>query len=398
MNTENLKMAYTGLLCLLCVSMAHAQVNPKAGYIITNDNDSITGIIDYRTDARNTMECRFQKGGVGEFSIYTPSDIKGYRLSDKGAFYLSKTVDVNGKTKKVFAEYLLEGGVSLYYISFNDGNYYYFEGENGKTGLVKERDYLDYSGQDGTNIKRQDMNSLSQIFYKDSETIEKLWAMSYDKKKLTRLTRNYSEKFCANAGDCIEYLYDEKKAAALKARLFVGAGVKAGRIKSNYLLGSSKEDAWFSSVAPNVTVGCELELPRLSHHLFLQAHADISYLTAKKDGRKLTACNLQNQFGLGYRLFEDRKVTPIVRGGIYFNHLLGASTENMPDYIDYDRHFTQFEVGVYAGIGADVALGSHILRAAANYEYNSNAGFLQSFADKEGLKCSTFSLSVGVAF
>jgi len=40
-----------------------AQVNPQKGYIITNDNDTIYGTIDYLTDARNVKECLFQKKG-----------------------------------------------------------------------------------------------------------------------------------------------------------------------------------------------------------------------------------------------------------------------------------------------------------------------------------------------
>ena len=382
-----------------CLGVCHlnAQTNPKPGCIITYDNDSVFGVIDYRTESRNAMECKFQKGGTGEFTTYTPADIKGYRLSDKGAFYLTKTVNINGKTLQLFAEYLLKGGVSLYYISLTDGNYYYFEGEDGKTGLVKERDYLDYSGVDGMALKRHDMDYLSQIFYKDNETIEKLWKISYDKKNMTRLTRNYSEKYCSEAGYCVQYLYDEKKTVALKARFFVGAGFKVGRIKPKYINGS-ENDLWFSVNTPNITLGCEFEFPRLSKNLFAQAHLDIGYLNAKKDDRKLSGCALSHQLGLGYRFCKESKVSPIVRGGIYFSHLLGPSTENMKNSSGDNRHFTQFEVGVYAGIGSDIAIGKHILRATANYEYNSSSGFLQTFADEEGIKASVLAISVGYVF
>ena len=42
------------LLAMMPVQLA-AQVNPQKGYIITNDNDTIYGTIDYLTDARNEI-------------------------------------------------------------------------------------------------------------------------------------------------------------------------------------------------------------------------------------------------------------------------------------------------------------------------------------------------------
>ncbi|MBQ7419805.1 MAG: hypothetical protein IJV17_03570 [Prevotella sp.] len=131
--------------CSAVTTSLYAQVNPMQGYIITNENDTIRGVIDYRSDEHNVRECIFQKEGSGEFTVYSPADIKGYRFENNGAFYVTKTVDINKKPLQLFAEYLLKGGVSLYYISTNYVNYYYFEGEDGKTGLVKELDFINYN-------------------------------------------------------------------------------------------------------------------------------------------------------------------------------------------------------------------------------------------------------------
>ena len=90
-----------------------AQVNPQKGYIITNGNDTIYGTIDYLTDARNVKECLFQKKGEKEYKSLSPTNIKGYRLADDGIFYVSRLFNDGERQELLFAEFLLQGGVSL---------------------------------------------------------------------------------------------------------------------------------------------------------------------------------------------------------------------------------------------------------------------------------------------
>jgi len=44
------------LLFLLSLTTTFAQVNPQRGYVITNQNDTISGTIDYLSDAKNAYE------------------------------------------------------------------------------------------------------------------------------------------------------------------------------------------------------------------------------------------------------------------------------------------------------------------------------------------------------
>lgn len=67
-----------------------AQVNPQQGYIITNENDTVRGTIDYLTDASNAKICSFRKDGETAFKTYRPTDIKGYRLNGDGVYYVSR--------------------------------------------------------------------------------------------------------------------------------------------------------------------------------------------------------------------------------------------------------------------------------------------------------------------
>jgi hypothetical protein len=101
------------LLFTSSLTVLWAQVNPKPGYIITLGGDTLRGTIDYRTDGRNARVCLFCREGDTEFGRYSPADISGYRLTDNGAFYVSRRVPIDGEEKTLFLEYLIKGGVSL---------------------------------------------------------------------------------------------------------------------------------------------------------------------------------------------------------------------------------------------------------------------------------------------
>lgn len=56
-----------------------AQVNPQPGYIITNDNDTLRGTIDYRTDAKNARSCLFMADGETSYKEYLPLLSRAHR-------------------------------------------------------------------------------------------------------------------------------------------------------------------------------------------------------------------------------------------------------------------------------------------------------------------------------
>lgn len=382
------------LLCLLPLQLL-AQVNPKQGYIITLENDTVAGVIDYRSEVRNTHECIFQKAGSEEWTVYKPADIKGYRLYSNGAYYVTKTVDIGKKRQEVFAEYLLKGGVSLYYIATKNDVFYYFEGEDGRTGLIKERDFLDYNTAERRNIRRHDMDVLSQIFHKSNETVRELWETNYDRKSLTLLTRRYSEQYCGADEECVQFLYDEKKTSSWYARLYVGASMKVGSITPRFYGGARNSELKLSESSPNVSVGCELFFPRLSRYLTGQICLDLGYLKAAKDSRRLSGCAIQTQWGVACRLTPAKRYTPIVRGGVTINRLTDISAQDMDRFSGNDRDWRDVDYGFYIGGGIDVAVNRHILRFSANYEYSSSAGIL-SAVNGESLTTSALAIRAGI--
>jgi len=99
-----------------------AQSNYKKGYVITNDNDTIYGLIDFRTDAINATRCTFKSEQAEK--IYYPGDIAGYKFSDEGKYYVTREVTIDSIPQKFFLEYLVQGMMDLYYLR-SDGKVYY---------------------------------------------------------------------------------------------------------------------------------------------------------------------------------------------------------------------------------------------------------------------------------
>lgn len=70
-------MKKTILYVVLAISatLTMAQTNPKSGYIITNNGDTIRGTIDFLTNKKLSKQCVFWANGVGEAKTYKPGEI-----------------------------------------------------------------------------------------------------------------------------------------------------------------------------------------------------------------------------------------------------------------------------------------------------------------------------------
>ena len=64
-----------------------AQTNPKPGYIITNNGDTIRGNIDFRTNEKLLKQCEFWANGGNEDTTYKPGDIEGFRFDNGGKYF-----------------------------------------------------------------------------------------------------------------------------------------------------------------------------------------------------------------------------------------------------------------------------------------------------------------------
>ena len=364
-----------------------AQVNPQQGYIITNENDTVRGTIDYLTDASNAKTCSFRKDGETAFKNYHPTDIKGYRLNGDGVYYVSRLFTSEEKPEMIFAEFLLQGGVSLFRYYHDGYNYFGFMDTDGKEAIIRD-DKLndDLSAYDKKlQARREKVQQVGTIMRKDPAIAGQLWKMDLESNTLTKLVQEYDETYCTSDGDCVVFRYDTKKTAAVTRRYFVGAGINYSSFKPNGsgLFDEDLSGNTYSGVAPTVFVGMDMIFPRFSQNLISQAMLSFTpySIKASKTGYeggnpKLTSTEIALRLGVAYMFSPEAKVKPYLKGGLTLAYHLSLSEkdiaverqgQSVEKYtlvgdIDYNRGT---RAGLYLGAGLDI---SHI-RLSATYDF-----------------------------
>ena len=369
-------------LTILPMQMA-AQVNPQKGYIITNAGDTIHGTIDYRSDARNALECSFAAEGQSQYTTFTPADLRGYRFADNGIYYVTRTFPVDGQQKTFFAEYLLQGGVSLFHHKENDTDYYYFVGEDGCVGTVKNDGLLMASPKEADRAKREALREASQIFAKSSKAQSELWRGEITAENLTKVTRDYDMEYCTSAGDCVQFRYDSKKSRSVQVKLRFQAalGVGINSLEPNSYAYDKEHNQRMTACVPQIGVGADFLFPRSNKHWSLQALALLSYWNMSKEMRnlyyskpgevsELKYLNLELQIGAAYSFMPQNKVSPVVQGGLAAEQAVSTKMKNLLGYhVGKGTDDMHAEAGFYLGAGVDVMLSSHVLRLTGQYKW-----------------------------
>jgi hypothetical protein len=125
---------YISLTCLGHENKTNSKKGYSSGFIVTNDNDTLTGLIKDRTAPPFTKiykRIRLKDGGLFP-KKFSPSKIRKYCTAE--GCYESIWLDVervffretyhsrSGRGEKVFMKMALDGFLSLYYLEFIDGD------------------------------------------------------------------------------------------------------------------------------------------------------------------------------------------------------------------------------------------------------------------------------------
>jgi hypothetical protein len=376
-----MKRLVSFIVLLIAAIPMVAQTNPQPGYIITNENDTIRGTIDYLSDIKNMYTCHFCADGAQDFHKYKPGEISGYRLSNSGIFYVTRSFMIGDKEETIFAEYLLKGGVSLYYARDTHTQYYYWVDEDGKVARIA------YDGEKASTLsddsyRKKMIVEVSQMLRKSSDAQKRLWKTDYSSKDLVDLTREYDETFCTDAGECVQFVFDAKKKYALKVRFRIEAGVDLNTVRNKHYTGENWIET--SCNTPYIGVGADFQIPRFSKNLSLETLLTVNKKSGSEEEvdylQKITSMHFEYydlalQLGLTFKVLPQRRVCPFIRGGFAMNEMFGIETENMNHYkIGHNEQDfrTRLGMGFYIGAGADIAIGTHCLRIVANYLTHNN--------------------------
>ena len=202
------------LILLLYLSDLQGQTLFQPGYVITNENDTLHGLIDYRGDTRNAKRCDFKTDLNSSVQEFTPQTIKGYRFID-GKYYVSKIIKSNDKEVQIFLEYLVNGINDLYFYADITQNHYFIEKSDGKLiELTNERKMISIDGKDYIQESKNFIGLLKFAFGDCPQIFPLINKAKFENKSLIDITKRYHDIKC-DGEKCIIY---EKQLSVMRYR------------------------------------------------------------------------------------------------------------------------------------------------------------------------------------
>jgi len=377
-----IKYVHLILLFLIMSKIILAQENYVKGYIITNNNDSITGMINFKTDEQNGQSCRFKLSETAPEQLFLPGDILEYRFINEGKYYVSHEVIIDSIPRRVFLEYLVDGVMNLYF--YRDAkthqDYYFFEDESGQvTSIEKNQHYigaLTYLFRDYPTIRKK----LS----KDS------YSVAYRRGNMVELAKEYHKETCSPGQECIVFTNDYKRQyLEFKFSAYAGFQIMDYSIK-RFSLGITEEtlsriiytpgsmNSWYPTVGGRLFINN----PRWTNSLGLLIDIGVSkikgdaqnsfiYRSYLKEGEfNFSALILTGKLDVKY-IYPKGKIRPTAEAGFSYYNFFNKSSRlyfkeydyNPPvqiiDIKNYDNFPASTLFGFNCGIGIDYRLNNN---------------------------------------
>ncbi len=196
-------------LLLSIPTILNAQSDFRKGYVVTNSNDTLYGLIAFKGYVRNSISCSFKQSENDSITIFTPPNIKGYRFIDD-KYYVSRVVQTKEGEKNLFLEYLINGKANIYYYRDNVGEHYLIDKQGGPLKEIvyhEEVIVVDHV----TRLRESTIHiGLLKTYLSDCpkiyKRIEKLKKPDHD--NMIGLAKDYHHIVCNN-DSCI--IYEKKK-------------------------------------------------------------------------------------------------------------------------------------------------------------------------------------------
>lgn len=378
------------LFALLAISATAtmAQINPKPGYVITNNGDTIRGTIDFLSNKKLSRQCVFWADGESEAKTYKPGEIEGFRFTNNGKYFVTRRFELFGESQLYFAEFMVQGMMNLYCVADTYDEYFFFERDDGEMALLTNKSFMSSSSiHESDDIKQEQKEQVGRVklLLKDS------WKACHDmddsflsRRKLVDVVRDYHNDVCTDGGTCMVYEYKESS-DKMKTHIKPFAGY--AYFSHERTEAQNLPDENYHGGVLEVGLGVEVDIERVmrggsvefgviyspktkfEHDTHVKGGIAASHTTYEKS-RWTVFLGMVKRFGKG-------KIQPLVRGGGFYvfhrgNHETRIYQQKQIVDIDWDptTHY-----GVYLGAGPDARRQS--FRPAACRLVQVSAGFGQ---------------------
>lgn len=365
----------------------YSQSDYRDGFVLTNDNDTINGLVNYKESHGQYTICKFKKTKKSKPIEYSTNDIKAYWfVNDK--YFISKPIKTDEKVENKFLEYLVKGKASLY-ASRED---YYVQIGDGSLNLL-ENEKVEVHIENKTYHKNSNryIATLNYLLRDCEEIKDKIEIFNLNEKQLTKLIEKYNACF---EEESVSFKKN-KKWVELRTSIQLGLAMSS----MNYSISTSE---WVTSKFPisySITGGANSDIyfPRINERGFFNlgvyyqktsfegSHsAEYKYWSSMNDTSvqaysTAEFSQIKVPFGFGYR-FPEKKITPIIRIGALLNFVLDSSSysriavqrngRSWLEELEDPFKFHKTQVGIWTGLGLEKNLTSKLSGSIdIRYEY-----------------------------
>ncbi len=230
------KSSIITVIILFTILNITAQTNFRKGFVVTNNNDTISGFIDYKYWIYNPKSISFKKVNSEKVIKYLPSDIKSFFVEKeyyKGGFVeIGRNYEDFGKIdnqrfldykkEALFLKYLVKGKLNLLSLKEigSDRVHFFVQTENQKVQqLVKKKYLTEKDGEKISTFNNLYVGTLKLEMHDAPELFERITNTSLSYGSLTRLISDYNKEHGTNS-----YKYINKSRAWKSSlELIIGA-------------------------------------------------------------------------------------------------------------------------------------------------------------------------------
>lgn len=364
------------LITLTVTQIIYSQNDFRRGFIITNQKDTVFGLVNYHEGLKSYQSCDFKEAGTQNTISYSPENIPGYGYTND-KYFESRNIEIGSNySKVVFLEVIVKGLVSLYKFQ----NTFFIEKEN--SGFYKLTNETEEKIVDGAKYLKQSnkyLGILQMLLYDCSEISSKIGKSDLTEKSMSNLVVGYNK--CKNAHFVIFKM--RKSWVKFIPGLIVGMnnskiGFTTTPSHNEQLVGKFER-----SVSPEVGFSIDLLSPRINERFSFHVEAIYFrpeyYLFNIKENdytinRNYVTINLNDlniPVGLRYT-FPEKRITPYFNLGVsnVFHIKSGstwiqeAETKNVYHVVNTSEQealkMKVNEVGYWAGVGVTKSVNNKI--------------------------------------
>lgn len=306
-------------LILFTTVTSTAQTDYRNGYIVTNDNDTVQGQLNYK-GVRLYESIDFRQEANKPPERLGPEDIKGYGFSDDKVFRSYDLYLTKSEIKRSFLEVLVHGGVSLFkhkksfYISKQSDSLFHLTNESKETYIEGEK-YFKKSNQY--------ISVLNMLLFDCIDLRSKIAAARLMEVSLTKLVEAYNQ--CT--GHYSISFKSKKRWLSVKPGLIAGLNISNIDFKPRFPSFSYLSNASGMYKFAIFGLAINISAPRLNERVSFDGGVTYNelHLTAQSEilGRFVSTYHdftlkmeqIRIPTGIKY-LFPNKKITPYLIVGL----------------------------------------------------------------------------------